>query len=164
MNIKKDREDHSFMRIIVTGGAIIRNQDNRILLQRRSDYGDWGLPGGGMEPGETIEETMKREVFEETGLEVIDNELYGIYSGPRMQYRYPDGNEVVFVMFIFNARATLDGKIGNDGKTLIFNDYNNESLNLEFKGIEEIDITNINSVQRPIFEDLKMEKTKILRN
>ncbi|MGF9697944.1 NUDIX domain-containing protein [Paenibacillus sp. MABNR03] len=44
-------------RIVVTGGAIIRDDGGRILLQRRSDYGDWGLPGGGMEPGERIEET-----------------------------------------------------------------------------------------------------------
>ncbi|MBY0202332.1 NUDIX domain-containing protein [Paenibacillus cucumis (ex Kampfer et al. 2016)] len=62
-------------RIIVTGGAIIRDHAGKILLQRRSDYGDWGLPGGGMEAGEQIEETMIREVKEETGLEVISYEL-----------------------------------------------------------------------------------------
>lgn len=151
------------MRIIVTGGAIIRDKDNRILLQMRSDYGDWGLPGGGMEPGETIEETMKREVLEETGLEVCKNELYGVYSGPRMQYRYPDGNEVVFVMFIFNALADLNGKIGNDGNTVKFNDPSKESLRLEFKSLEEIDISKISTVQRPIFEDLLIMKKEILR-
>lgn len=79
------------MKIIVTGGAIIRDHHGRILLQRRSDYGNWGLPGGGMEAGESVEETMRREVLEETGLVVLDHELYGAYSGPRMQYRYPDG-------------------------------------------------------------------------
>ncbi|TCM85150.1 NUDIX domain-containing protein [Paenibacillus sp. BK033] len=42
------------MRIVVTGGAIIRDSNGRVLLQQRSDYGDWGLPGGGMNPGETI--------------------------------------------------------------------------------------------------------------
>ncbi|WDH96914.1 NUDIX domain-containing protein [Paenibacillus urinalis] len=51
------------MEIIVTGGAIIRDKLGRILMQRRSDYGDWGLPGGGMEAGESIEETMIREVL-----------------------------------------------------------------------------------------------------
>lgn len=151
------------MRIIVTGGAIIQDQQGRILLQKRSDYGNWGLPGGGMEPGESIEETMKREVFEETGLEVIEYDLYGIYSGPRMQYRYPDGNEVVFVMFIFNAQADIEGRMASDGKTLIFKDYNSESLKLEFKTIEEIEINDISSVQRPVFEDLKGKKRIILR-
>lgn len=89
------------MRIIVTGGAIIRDNYGRILMQRRSDYGDWGLPGGGMDGCESIEETMIREIHEETGLDVTQYELYTVYSGPRMKYRYPDGNEVVFVMFIF---------------------------------------------------------------
>lgn len=72
------------MRIVVTGGAILRDGKDRILLQQRSDYEDWGLPGGGMNPGETIQETMIREVFEETGLSVKDCELYAIYSGPRI--------------------------------------------------------------------------------
>ena len=49
------------MKIIVTGGAIIRDHQERILLQRRSDYGNWGLPGGGMEAGESVEETMRRK-------------------------------------------------------------------------------------------------------
>lgn len=115
------------MRIIVTGGAIIQDAEGRILLQRRSDYGDWGLPGGGMEPGELIEDTMMREVREETGLEVTRFELYGVYSGPRMQYTYPDGNEVVFVMFIFHAEADLRGHMAKDGKHLRFRDRSGES-------------------------------------
>ncbi|MFC3845681.1 NUDIX domain-containing protein [Paenibacillus sp. MAH-36] len=84
------------MRIVVTGGAIIRDSKGRILLQKRSDYGDWGLPSGGMNPGETIQETMIREVIEETGLSVKDCAFYAVYSGPRMEYIYPDGKKVVF--------------------------------------------------------------------
>jgi len=151
------------MRIIVTGGAIIRDQHNRILLQRRSDYGNWGLPGGGMEAGESIEQTMIREVLEETGLHVMQHELYSIYSGERMQYRYPDGNEVVFVMFIFNAQVSLEGKIANDGSSLIYSDSNRESLELRFMSLDEIDISNISSVQQPVFEDLLARRVGILR-
>lgn len=143
------------MKIIVTGGAIIRDKLGRILMQRRSDYGDWGLPGGGMEAGESIEETMIREVFEETGLLVKQHELYSVYSGSRMKYRYPVGNEVVFVMFIFHAEADLEGRIAEDDRTLIYNDVNQESLTLEFKFLEEIVIEDVSSVQRPVFEDLK---------
>lgn len=151
------------MRILVTGGAIIRDNQGRILLQRRSDYGNWGLPGGGMEAGESIEETMIREVLEETGLEVQQYELYTVYSGSRMKYRYPDGNEVVFVMFIFNAKVDLEGKIAEDKKSLIYTDETRESLKLEFKSIEDINIEDISTVQRPVFEDLKKEVSTLLR-
>ncbi|GIP44573.1 hypothetical protein J45TS6_30320 [Paenibacillus sp. J45TS6] len=116
-----------------------------------------------MDAGESIEETMLREVLEETGLEVRQYELYSVYSGPRMKYRYPDGNEVVFVMFIFNAKVDLEGRIAEDNNTLIYNDDNQESLTLEFKFIEDINIEDISTVQRPIFEDLKREVINILR-
>lgn len=151
------------MRILVTGGAIIRDDRRRILLQRRSDYGDWGLPGGSMNAGESIEETMIREVYEETGLVVTQHELYSVYSGSRMKYKYPDGNEVVFVMFIFNANADLTGRIAEDNKTLIYTDKEQESLQLEFKSIEEIDIEEISNVQRALIEDLKNDFKSILR-
>ncbi|WP_195575543.1 NUDIX domain-containing protein [Paenibacillus sp. 1001270B_150601_E10] len=150
-------------RIIVTGGAIIRDELGRILLQKRSDYGDWGLPGGGMVAGETIEETMIREVREETGLEVIQYALDTIYSGPRMEYTYPDGNQVVFVMFLFNVEAELKGKRSGDGSTLLYKDEHNESLQLVFKSLEEIQIEDINQVQKPVFMDLKLSKGTILR-
>ena len=55
--------------IIAPGSAIIiMNMENELLLQLRSDTKDWGIPGGGMEMGDTFEETAKRELFEETGL------------------------------------------------------------------------------------------------
>lgn len=60
--------------------------------------------------------------------------------------------------------ADLNGKIGTDGKTIMFNDPNKESLRLEFKALEEIDISKISTVQRPIFEDLLIKKKEILRN
>ncbi|MDO7907661.1 NUDIX domain-containing protein [Paenibacillus sp. JX-17] len=62
-----------------------------------------------MEPGESVEETMIREVYEETGLTVYEYKLYAIYSGEAMKYTYPDGNEVVFVMFVFEAK--VDGVV-----------------------------------------------------
>lgn len=150
--------------IIVTGGAIIRDPAGRILLQQRSDYGDWGLPGGGMEPGETIEDTMRREVREETGLEVAGSSLLGVYTGPRMRYVYPDGGRVVFTMFIFEATvADLQSKLESDGKTLRFTDEANESLRLEFWALSDIHLEQISSVQRPVFEDLRGGQLKVLR-
>lgn len=151
------------MRIIVTGGAIIKDEKGRILLQKRSDYGDWGLPGGAMVPGENIEETMIREVIEETGITLKEYTFSSVYSGKRMMYKYPDGNEVVFVMFLFEARINAQGMLKNDNKTLNFVDVHNESLILQFFEEGNIDISKINIVQKPIFEDMRNGNTNLLR-
>ena len=57
----------------------------RILLGLRRDIDWWNLPGGGMEPGETVDEALRREVHEETGLEVAVGQLVGVYSKPQKQ-------------------------------------------------------------------------------
>ncbi|MMZ63446.1 hypothetical protein D3C76_566410 [compost metagenome] len=57
--------------------------------------------------------------------------------GDFLRYRYPDGNEVVFVMFIFNVKADIEGKVLEDN-TLIYYDENHESLRLEFKPLEDL--------------------------
>jgi 8-oxo-dGTP pyrophosphatase MutT (NUDIX family) len=57
----------------------------KVLLALRRDINWWNLPGGGMEPGETVEEAMRREVKEETGLDVEVVNLVGVYSKPQKQ-------------------------------------------------------------------------------
>ncbi|HLZ58121.1 MAG TPA: NUDIX domain-containing protein [Ktedonosporobacter sp.] len=64
--------------------ALIFNE-GRILLAHRRDIDWWNLPGGGMEAGETVEEAIRREVREETGLEVEVEYLVGVYSKPQKQ-------------------------------------------------------------------------------
>jgi ADP-ribose pyrophosphatase YjhB (NUDIX family) len=68
--------------IMVVAGAFVFDKENRLLLQKRTDNGQWGLPGGFMELEETVQDTTRREVFEETGLHLGKLELFGIYSGP----------------------------------------------------------------------------------
>jgi len=63
-----------------------------LLLTRRSDNGEWCLPGGTMDPGESAAECCAREVLEETGLVVRVGRLIGVYSTPHRIIEYADGN------------------------------------------------------------------------
>src|SRR5436305_11572133 len=60
-------------------------EEGRVLLAHRRDINWWNLPGGGMEVGETVEEALHREVYEETGLKVEIEQLVGVYSKPQKQ-------------------------------------------------------------------------------
>ncbi len=64
-------------------GVII--EDGKVLLGLRRDSDWWNLPGGGMELGETVDEALRREVLEETGLRVRVGRLVGVYSKPKKQ-------------------------------------------------------------------------------
>lgn len=75
----------------------------KILLTRRADNGQWCLPGGGMEPGETAVEACQREIWEETGLKVRVVRLIGIYSSPHRLVEYADGKRVQIVALHFEA-------------------------------------------------------------
>lgn len=66
--------------LILPGSVVIMlNNDNQILLQHRHD-GGWGVPGGLMELGESLEDTARREVKEETGLTVGSLKLLDVFS------------------------------------------------------------------------------------
>jgi mutator protein MutT len=98
--------------------AVIRNEEGKVLLQRRSDNGLWGLPGGSVEIGESVRDAIIREVREETGLAVEVLRLIGVYSDPAIQIvRYPDGNVVQYVSMLFACRI-LGGTLQTCEETL----------------------------------------------
>lgn len=68
--------------IRLTVGVLISDQPGRVLLERRRDCGLWGIPGGRVEPGESLRQAALREAREETGLQVTLTHLVGVYSGP----------------------------------------------------------------------------------
>ncbi|HXF60662.1 MAG TPA: NUDIX domain-containing protein [Caldilineaceae bacterium] len=57
-------------------------QDNHILLTKREDFEVWCLPGGAVDPHESLAEAAMREALEETGLTVHLTRLVGVYSQP----------------------------------------------------------------------------------
>ena len=86
--------------------ASILDEQGRVLLTKRRDNGQWCLPSGGMEPGESAAEACEREVFEETGLHVRVKRLVGIYSHPDQLVVYADGNKFQIVAIHFEAKVT----------------------------------------------------------
>lgn len=82
---------------------IVRDGAGRILMQQRSDNGEWALVGGAMELGESLEETARREVWEETGVEVGSLRLLTVLSGPEFFYTYPNGDQVYNVSAVFTT-------------------------------------------------------------
>jgi ADP-ribose pyrophosphatase YjhB (NUDIX family) len=77
--------------LVPAASAIVVDDAGRILLHKRTDNEYWSIPGGAMEPGETIAETAVREAREETGIEARVERLLGVYSNPHHVTVYDDG-------------------------------------------------------------------------
>jgi ADP-ribose pyrophosphatase YjhB (NUDIX family) len=77
--------------LVPGGSALVTDDQGRVLMQRRSDSGNWSLPGGVMDIGETLQQCVVREVKEETGLDIEITGLLGIYTDPTHVIAYADG-------------------------------------------------------------------------
>lgn len=127
----------------LAAGAIIINKENQILLQRRSDGNLWGNPGGAMELGESVEETLEREINEETGLHIYNPKFFRLYSGEDEHIIYPNGDEVYYVNVIYIVNEYTGNLVKDE-----------ESEELKFFGLDEIP-KNITITLRNILKDLK---------
>jgi 8-oxo-dGTP pyrophosphatase MutT (NUDIX family) len=102
--ITLERDHERALGVRPSVSAVIFDRRRRLLLQQRSDGGQWGLPGGSVEIGESVTEAVAREVREETGLAVVPRRLIGVYSDPELQVvRYPDGNVWHYVNVCFEC-------------------------------------------------------------
>ena len=107
---------------IQTGAAIIiRNEGGQILLQKRADRNQWGLPGGCQELGEDLRDTAVREAYEETGIKIEPNEIKLIDTllGNTRKNSYPSGdivynNTSLYLADITNSEISME----NYGKTI----------------------------------------------
>ena len=88
---------------ILTAGSVLLvfNDKNQVLMQHRTDFNAWGLPGGAMELGETFEEAAKRELKEETNLEIDECIFLKVFSGKGTYREYPNGDKLYDVTAIY---------------------------------------------------------------
>lgn len=99
---------------LVFGTVVLQDEDGRILLQRRTDFDFWGLPGGVMELGEDIETCTRRELLEETGLTAGPLRLVGVYTHPKYDVVYPNGDAVQQFTVCLTGQMT-GGEMQPDG-------------------------------------------------
>jgi mutator protein MutT len=111
-----------------TVDAIIQDKDNRILLIKRKNdpFKDHlALPGGFVDYGETVEDSIKREIKEETSLTIEPIEILGVYSNPK---RDPRGHIMSTVFICLNLEDN-PAKAGDDAKQLCWIDLEYVSSN-----------------------------------
>lgn len=97
--------------------AVIKNEQGELLFQYPGgEY--WSLPAGAIEPGETPEEAVVREVWEETGLKVQVKKQKGVFGGEEFRYTYANGDKVEYIVVVFECEVT-SGKLKSiDGESL----------------------------------------------
>jgi len=87
--------------LIAGAGILVLDNQNRLLMLKRTDNMCWGIPGGSMEPGEIVGDAAKRETLEEVNLEIGNMSLFGVFSGPELYYKYPNGDEVYNISIVY---------------------------------------------------------------
>ncbi|CAG9622465.1 NUDIX domain-containing protein [Sutcliffiella rhizosphaerae] len=105
--------------LIPSVAAIIRNGKNEILLQLPANETCWSLPAGAIEPGESPEEAIIREVWEEAGLRVKVEKLVGVFGGKGFRYIYHNGDQVEYVVSVFDCSVLHGDLIPIDGESKI---------------------------------------------
>jgi ADP-ribose pyrophosphatase YjhB (NUDIX family) len=77
--------------VVPSTTAFVLDEEDRVLLIRRTDNGDWALPGGAHDYGEFIAETAVRETREESGIDIEVTGIVGLYTDPNHLIEYSDG-------------------------------------------------------------------------
>lgn len=132
------------MPLFQNGSAIIVVNDRKeILMQKRADRNQWGLPGGLQELGETFEEVAVRELKEETGLQtsIQDLRLIGVVSGESRKNIYPNG-DIVYNNTVLYETKRYSGTMSIDYQELVDNGVeilqSVETLELRFFALDAI--------------------------
>jgi 8-oxo-dGTP pyrophosphatase MutT (NUDIX family) len=99
-----------------TAAGVVLDADGRVLLGRRADSGNWGLPGGIIDPGEEPADAAVREIYEETGVIAVPEALVAVsVSGV---VTYPNGDVVQYLEVLFRCRVTGGTARVNDSESV----------------------------------------------
>ena len=114
----------------VPGGRIVLlDKNGKVLLQKRSDFGIWGLPAGSPEIGESATESVKREVLEETGLTVATLKCFGYSSNPEYEIiTYPNGHVIHCYSLLYYATDWTGDLLASDSETTALEFFSVDSL------------------------------------
>ncbi|NJC70833.1 NUDIX domain-containing protein [Planosporangium thailandense] len=102
--------------IVVAVTAFVLDDQDRVLLIRRTDNGLWALPGGAQDFGEYIAETVARETREETGVEVEATGIVGVYTNPNHLIEFSNGEVRQQFSLCFRARY-LGGELATSDES-----------------------------------------------
>ncbi|RFB13551.1 NUDIX domain-containing protein [Bacillus sp. HNG] len=100
---------HRPLNLVGTAVGVI-NEKGEILLQQRRE-GVWGVPGGFLELGESTEDAGRREVLEETGLQIGKMNLVGVFSGKDHFVKLPNGDEFYPITIAYITREIVGGQL-----------------------------------------------------
>jgi 8-oxo-dGTP pyrophosphatase MutT (NUDIX family) len=136
--------------LVPAASAVVEDSLNRILLHKRSDNHLWSLPGGAMDLGESIAETIIREVKEETGFDVEVLTCIGLYTDPRHIIAFSDGEIRQQFSICFHCKI-LSGEIT----------VSSESTQVKFFTREEIETLNLHPAQQIRIQDFFAAQEKV---
>lgn len=103
--------------MLSVGATIVVLKENKILLNLRNDTKTWGIPGGAIELGETLEQTAARELKEETNLTADGFTFLHLFSGNDFYFKYPNGDELYSVVALYLARDVKGLMMIHDGES-----------------------------------------------
>lgn len=115
----RDAVGHALL-LVPSVAAIIQDTEGRILLMRDAQSEAWSLPAGAIEPGESPEQAVVREVYEETNLRVTQTTLRAALGGERFQHTYPNGDQVEYTVCIFGCEVMPNTLEARDGEAVAF--------------------------------------------